>query len=73
MSQFSVVNVATALHRIAKSAHRGIFRDPRMRAVLAKAEEVVTYSESLLQPQELASMAWAVSKLSCRDKTLIAV
>mmetsp|Transcript_73556 Transcript_73556/g.166709 ORF Transcript_73556/g.166709 Transcript_73556/m.166709 type:complete len:82 (+) Transcript_73556:314-559(+) len=62
MAEFSVVNVATALHRIAKQPDAASFRpSPLFAELLARAESAAL--KAAAQPQELASMSWAVAKL----------
>lgn len=69
----SVVNIATALHRIAKHRGAGVVRsDSKFRSLLLHAERITTTEETRIQPQELASIAWAVAKLGIRHVPLIA-
>jgi len=66
------VNVATALHRIAKHPDRaGVRGDPRLQGLLGMAGDAVTTRESVAQPQELSRMAWSMSKLIVRDLPLL--
>ena len=64
LDTFNEVNIATALHRLAKIARDSnekakILRDPRLSSLEAKAQE----NMKLFTPQQLSNSAWACATL----------
>jgi len=68
LTEFDVLNVVTALHRIAKRRrdHGGV-RERQLLPLVGRAEEL----SSELQPRRLVSLAWSVSVLRCGHQPLI--
>ncbi|QDZ22187.1 hypothetical protein A3770_07p47050 [Chloropicon primus] len=69
---FNEVNIATALHRLAKIARDSnekskILRDPRLASLESKAQE----NMKLFTPQQLSNSAWACATLSYNSMPLL--
>lgn len=72
LDTFNEVNIATALHRLAKIARDSnekakILRDPRLSSLEAKAQE----NMKLFTPQQLSNSAWACATLSYNSMPLL--
>jgi len=73
LPQFSVVNIAAALHRVAKHSITScdIKQDVCFWHLLRYVEETLDVRDRHVQPQEIASMAWALSKLGFNHSPLL--
>jgi len=72
LESFNEVNIATALHRLAKIARDSndktkVLRDPRLSQLALKAQESI----SLFTPQQLSNSAWACATLSYYSNALL--
>lgn len=68
LALFDEINVATALHRVAKlGAGRKILRDARFHWVLEKAVDIVRS----VDPQALSNLSWSFATIKVYDAPLL--
>eukprot|EP00439_Symbiodinium_sp_Y106_P040072 s1879_g4.t3 len=76
--QLNVVNLITALHRLAAislaSKKAGLRRDPRFKRLVNRLSETIRKTDpQFLKPQDLSNVAWGLTKLGIQNTLLFSL